>query len=245
MFDFFTDSKKVSSNYKCTAIIVAAGKGTRMKETENKIFADILGKPLLAYTLEAFEECHLIQDIIIVTREEDVVDCRNEIVDAYGFIKVSKIVTGGLERQTSVYRGLQEVGHNIDMVVIHDGARPLVRVEDIKNSIYECAEHGASVVGVKVKDTVKFADQNDFIDNTPQRDHLWIAQTPQTFNYKMILRAHQSAIEDGVTGTDDSSLVERLGAKVKLVEGSYQNIKVTTEEDIYVIESILENDTPD
>lgn len=239
MFDFIKGADKVNSNVSCAAIIVAAGNSTRMKNTENKQFVEILGKPVLAYTLEAFEECDLVSQIIIVTKEEDIVYCNNAIVEEYGFTKVKKIIAGGEERQQSVYNGLKEVEQDADIVVIHDGARPLVDAEDIEKSIFECIESKAVVIGVKIKDTIKMVDQNGFVVETPDRQNLWIAQTPQTFDYKIILKAHEIAKQEGLMGTDDAVLVERLGYKVKVVEGKYENIKITTEDDLKIVEAFL------
>lgn len=225
----------------CTAIIAAAGSSERMGELGNKQFIEVLGKPILAYTVGAFENCKLINEIIIVTKEEDIMYCSEMVVQPYGFSKVSKIVAGGDQRQKSVYIGLNEAESDTNIVVIHDGARPLVSVEDIENSIYECMSYKAAVVGTKVKDTIKTVDREGFIEETPDREALWIARTPQTFNYDLILKAHQRAVEEGFTAWDDAGLVERLGHKIKMVEGRYQNIKVTTAEDISIAESMLES----
>lgn len=240
MFGLFKRGGGTEDIY-CTAIIAAAGSSKRMGELGNKQFIEILGKPVLAYTVEAFESCRLINEIIIVTREEEIMHCSEAVVQPYGFSKVSKIIAGGSHRQESVYIGLKEIDPYTNIVVVHDGARPLVLVEDIENSIYECMDNGAAVIGTKVKETMKVVDPEGFIAGTPDRETLWAARTPQTFNYDLILKAHQMAAEEGFTAWDDAGLVERLGYKVKMIEGSHQNIKVTTVEDISIAESILEN----
>lgn len=241
MFNFLRkDSDR--GNILCSAIIVAAGSSTRMSETGNKQFIEILGKPILAYTIETFENCELIDEIIIVTREEDIVCCSNVVVQPYEFNKVKKIIAGGSERQYSVYNGLKEVSDKCNVVVIHDGARPLVEIDEIEKTIFECLEHKAVTVGVKVKDTIKVVNKNGIIVDTPDRDTLWSIQTPQTFAYDIIVKAHEKALEDGFIGTDDAILVERLGYSVKVVEGNYKNIKITTREDLDIIKYFIEKE---
>jgi 2-C-methyl-D-erythritol 4-phosphate cytidylyltransferase len=228
-------------NVKCCAIIVAAGESKRMGNTGNKQYIDILGCPLLSYTIQPFEECDLVDNIIIVTREEDIMYCTTEIVNENGFEKVKKIVAGGKERQDSVYKGLCEVDEDTDIVIVHDGARPLIQTDEIENSIYECIDSKAVTLGVKARDTVKEIDDEGYISKTLNRESLWTIQTPQTFDYKILTDAYNKAIADNFTGTDDSILVERMGYKVKIVEGRYDNIKVTTMEDISIVEGILQN----
>lgn len=240
MFEFMKKSGGME-NIWCTAIITAAGSSERMGELGNKQFVEVLGKPVLSHTIEAFENCRLINEIIIVTREEDIMYCNEMVVQPYEFSKVSKILAGGRRRQESVYIGLKEVESDTNIVVIHDGARPLVTVADIENSIYECMDCGAVVVGTKVKETIKVVGSDGFIVRTPDRQTLWIARTPQTFNYDLIVKAHQSAVEEGFEAWDDAGLVEMLGHKIKIVEGSHQNIKITTAEDISIAESIMES----
>lgn len=242
MFDFLKGIDRLNNNIYCAAIIVAAGSSSRMEEIANKQYARILGKPVLAYTIDAFENCDLISEIIIVVKEEDIIYCSDIIVRDYGFTKVKKIVAGGKERQHSVSNGLKELSPNTDIVLIHDGARPLVCVDDIENSVHECIEHKAVAVGVRTKDTIKIVDENGFVAGTPERSSLWIIQTPQVFKYKIINDAYKSAIEDNYIGTDDASLVERIGCKVKVIEGTYQNIKITTDEDFYIVQAILDNE---
>ncbi len=236
---FLKKDKKVKKDNYCSAIIVAAGKGVRMKAEMNKQFINIIDRPVLAYTLEAFETCELINEIIVVTREEDIILCK-EIVDISELTKVSKIVAGGKERQESVYKGLQEIDHQATIVSIHDGARPLILPEHIEDSIKAVTKYDAVAVGVKVKDTIKVVDREQNITSTLDRDMLWAVQTPQTFRAELIKDAHKKAIDGNIQATDDCMLVEQMGIKVKLIEGSYDNIKITTPEDILFAEAIIE-----
>lgn len=223
----------------CSAIIVAAGSGTRMKTRRNKQFINLLGKPVLAYTLEAFEECRVIDEIIVVTREEDIILCK-EIIDDLQLTKVKKIITGGKERKDSVYNGLKEISSTATLVAVHDGARPLILPEYIEMTVMEAVEYNAAALGVRVKDTIKVVDEHGMIINTPDRSSLWAVQTPQVFRTDILKKAYQYTLENGINATDDCMLVEQIGCKVKMVEGSYDNIKITTPEDIFVAESILE-----
>jgi 2-C-methyl-D-erythritol 4-phosphate cytidylyltransferase len=227
------------NNFKASAIIVAAGRGSRMNMDINKQYIEVAGKPVLARTLEAFNDCSFIDEIIVVVNEKDIIFCKQHIIDFYEFNKVKTIVAGGDERQKSVYNGLKEVNIETDVVLIHDGARPFINEESIKESISAAMEFGGSVVAVPVKDTIKTADSHGIISQTIDRSTLWSIQTPQTFKYDLIMYAHKSAIEDGFIGTDDSVLLERLGYKLKLVMGGYNNIKITTKEDLIVAEAIV------
>jgi len=221
-----------------SVVIVAAGKGTRMNMDINKQYMDILGKPVLARTLQVFDDCSYIDEVVLVVNEQDILYCKNDIVEYYGFDKVKALVSGGSERQDSVFNGLKEVTSGCDIVLIHDGARPFVREKSIIDSINDAREYGASCVAVPVKDTIKTSDTKGFINETLERSVLWSIQTPQAFRYDLIMNAHKSASSDGFLGTDDSILVERLGFKVKLVMGSYDNIKITTQEDLVTAEAI-------
>lgn len=242
MLNFIKNVDKTNENIKCTAIIVSSGSSSRMGDKGNKLFFDILGKPVLSYSIESFQECHLVSEIILVTKVEDIIYCKDNIVDPFELTKVKKIIAGGSERQFSVYNGLREADEDTDIIIIHDGARPMVSVENIEDCIYECMEHKAVISGVKVKDTIKVIDEQGFIIDTPDRTNLWAAQTPQAFDYQLVIQAYEKAIEDGFVGTDDASIIERLGYKVRIVEGDYQNIKITTGDDLNFMESLLEND---
>lgn len=226
-----------------SAVIVAAGKGTRMNMDINKQYIDLGGMPLLARTIKVFEENSAIDEIILVVNGEDILWCRKNIVGSYGFSKVRAIVAGGSERQASVYNGLCEVNSGCGVVLIHDGARPFIRDAAIISSIDAAREFGAAAVAVPVKDTIKEATSEGLVGRTLDRSLLWAVQTPQTFRYGLILDAHRRALEQGYTGTDDTVLVERLGYAAKLVMGSYDNIKITTVEDLAVAEAILKDRT--
>lgn len=219
-----------------TAIILAAGKGTRMKGDSNKVFLK-LKKPILGHTIHAFEKNEQITDIIIVANESEIETVEN-IVTTHNFSKVTKIVNGGDTRQESCYNGVYACG-DCDIIIIHDGARPFVRQDTINESIKDSDEHGVSVVGVPTKDTIKVIDKDSFVSKTLDRSKLWSVQTPQTFKAEIIRKAHEKALDDGFIGTDDTSLVERLGYKVKLTMSHYDNIKITTPDDLFMAEKIL------
>ena len=223
-----------------SAVIVAAGRGTRMNMDINKQYVEVCGKPVLARTLQVFEDCDFIDEIVIVVNSLDIVYCKQNIIDAFGFNKVKTLVAGGKERQNSVYNGLIEVSERCGIVLVHDGARPFVTEESLLDSIESASSFGAACAAVPVKDTIKTADKDGFIGETLDRNILWSIQTPQTFKLDLIMDAHKKAAEDGFTGTDDAVLVERLGHRVKLVMGSYDNIKITTKEDLAIAEAIID-----
>ncbi|MGE5591611.1 MAG: 2-C-methyl-D-erythritol 4-phosphate cytidylyltransferase [Bacillota bacterium] len=220
------------------AIIPAAGQGTRMGGGTAKQFLPLLGKPMLAHTLAAFEAATSITQVVLVVGSDLLDACRREIVERYGFRKVHGIVPGGKERQDSVYSGLRSLGPGYDLVMVHDAARPLVTPEILDRAVAEARGKGAVVAAVPVKDTIKVVDAGAVVE-TPERDRLWAAQTPQVFPYALLLEAHQAALEDGFMGTDDAALVERLGRPVHIVEGSPENLKITTPEDLMLAEAIL------
>lgn len=222
-----------------SAVIVAAGMGKRMKSEINKQYLLLDEKPILSYTIEIFEKNQYVDEIIIVTREEEIEYCRINVVDKYNLKKVKKIVIGESERQDSVYNGLKTCNKNTDVVLIHDGVRPFIKDKEIDKIILETLEHDACVTGVRVKDTIKVVDDDNNIIDTPNRESLWAVHTPQSFDYKLILNAHEKCKEKKWIVTDDSSLVEKLDVKVKMIEGSYDNIKITTPEDLRIAESIL------
>ena len=227
-------------NNKCTVIIAAAGIGKRMGSDMPKQFLQIKGKPVLYYTVDAFEKNNNIDSVVIVTGRESIEYCRKEIVEKYAFKKVKAIVEGGKERQNSVYNALNTITADTDIVLIHDGARPFIMQEDINKVILSVKEYGSAVLAVKSKDTIKIADTDGFVSETPDRSFMWNIQTPQGFGFSVVKEAYDKAEKDGFIGTDDSSLVERLGKRVKLVEGHYTNIKITTKDDLIIAESILE-----
>lgn len=219
-------------------VIVAAGTGSRMNMGINKQFIKLEGKEIIAYTIEKFYNNSNIEDIVVVVKEDESEFFKKEILDKYNFKNI-KIAYGGKERQDSVYNGLKSLDEKCDVVLIHDGARPFVSDKIIDNCIEEAKEHKAIVVGVPVKDTIKVIDSDKNIVDTPNRSVLWAVQTPQTFDYNILIDAYKDAFKSGFYGTDDAMLVERIGYKVKMVEGSYNNIKITTQEDLNVGSQIL------
>lgn len=221
------------------AIIVAAGQGTRMKAGVNKQYLHLHGKPILAYTLEAFEECSAIDEIFVVVGENEREKCFQEVIKPYGYKKIEKVVLGGATRQESVYNGLKEITTDIDIVITHDGARPLIHKQTLISSIQETLIHKGTIVGVPAKDTIKILNSKGFVDNTPKRDLLWSVQTPQCFSHEILMQAHKRALKDGFIGTDDAMLVERMGYPIKMIKGTYDNIKITTPEDLIIAEAIL------
>ena len=225
---------------RCTAIVLAAGQGKRMHSKIQKQFLEIGGKPILYYSMECFQKSPLIQDIILVTGEDMISYCQSEIVEKYGFTKVCKVTAGGKERYDSVYAGLL-CCQDTDYVYIHDGARPFVTEEMIQRGYEAVKRTNACVMGMPSKDTVKLADPSGYIKETPDRKIVWNIQTPQIFSYDLIRGAYESIRKKDMSNvTDDAMLVEQeTGTKILLVEGSYQNIKITTPEDLAVAEAFL------
>lgn len=225
----------------CTAVIVAAGKGKRMGTEISKQFLPLCGKEILAHTVEKFEKAEKIRDIILVTGEDSLQDVQ-DMTQEYGWEKIRSIVAGGKERQDSVWNGLQEVSVDAEIVLIHDGVRPFV-TEDILNLSMETAmEMGGCVAGVPAKDTIKVCNSENIAVDTPDRSTLWQIQTPQTFRRELIMKAYEQAKEDGFVGTDDASLAEYSGYPVKVIMGSYRNIKITTKEDLIIGEAFLKEE---
>ena len=232
---------------KTVAVILAAGSGSRMKTDVKKQYMEIGGKPLIYYSLKAFEES-IVDDIILVVSRGDIDYVTKEIVQKYKFDKVQAVVEGGLARYHSVRLGLQAAAADCDYAFIHDGARPFVDRDIIMRALQAVKEYKACVVGMPAKDTIKIADEKGFAASTPDRNLMWTIQTPQVFSYNMILELYQrldreegDLMAKGINITDDAMVVEYYtDTKVKLVEGSYDNIKITTPEDIAVAEAIIE-----
>lgn len=222
---------------KNVAIVLAAGQGKRMKSNIQKQYLLIKDKPVLYYTLNAFEISPLISEIILVTGKDEIEYCQKEIIEKYGFQKVHKITVGGKERYHSVYNGIQAI-EDADYVFIHDGARPFVDEEIIKRACEAVERYQACVVGMPVKDTIKIVDEKCFASETPDRRKVWQVQTPQVFEYQLIKNAYDRLMETEPEGiTDDAMVVETMTRhQVKLVEGSYRNIKITTPEDLDIAE---------
>ncbi len=224
---------------KADAVIVSAGKGHRFMEGKKKQFYLLAGKPILAHTLNKFETCPLIHSIVLVVGEEDMDYCMNEIIEKYHYRKISQIVPGGRRRQDSVKNGIDALSKDVEVVVIHDGVRPFVTKAMIEESIHSAIRFGAVVVAMPVKETIKIAHLDGTVLKTLDRESLWQIQTPQTFQAHLIKEAFHKAAEEGFIGTDDASLVERLGVKVHILPGSYANIKITTKEDLMLAHLFL------
>lgn len=226
---------------KIWAVIPAAGMGKRMGMAVKKQFIRLAGKEILIRTLETVAAVPEIEGILLVVSRDDLDLCQHLIHD-YQIEKVKDIIVGGGTRQDSVLNGLSALPKDCDMVVIHDGARPLVTVRQIQETIEAAALYGGALLAVQVKDTIKVVDKKGFVQRTPARKNLWSAQTPQTFRYPDILEGHRHAVVMGDYGcTDDSQVVEKyLDLPVRIVEGSNENIKITTPEDISIGEKILE-----
>lgn len=220
------------------AVIVAAGKGSRMGTRESKQFLKLGGLPVLVHTLKAFQAIGDVDEIVLVVGEADVERCRSYAAQ-YGIDKLRTVVAGGAERQASVALGLEAVGAGAEWVLVHDGVRPLIAGEDAARCLARARAHGAAVLAVPVKDTIKQADGAGRIAAAPDRKSLWAMQTPQAFRLALLKEAHVRAAEERFLGTDEASLVERLGHPVYIVEGNYRNLKITTPEDLAVAELFL------
>ncbi|CDZ74779.1 2-C-methyl-D-erythritol 4-phosphate cytidylyltransferase [Peptoniphilus sp. ING2-D1G] len=228
----------IDNNYVC-AIVAAAGMGTRMKNKINKQFLEIGGFPILAHTLKKIESSKYVDFIIILIKQSDI-SYVGSILHKYKINLPFKIVYGGEERQDSVYNGLMNLPEETKIVVTHDGARPNVSVEKVNLAIESVFETGACTLANRVKDTIKVSSNGKTVDYTPNRDELWAVQTPQVFFKDILLKAYKQAYEENYYGTDDCSLVEKTGRKVKLILNDYSNIKITTPEDLVLAEALIE-----
>lgn len=223
---------------RCTAIIMAAGKGKRMQTAVSKQFLPACGKEILAWTVDVFEKSPLVDNILLMASADGKEDVQH-LWDNYGWKKVAAVLEGGKERQNSVANGLAAVGEDTDIVLIHDGVRPFVTEEMIADSIAAAQAYGGAVIGVPAKDTIKVCSADGLALETPDRSTLWQIQTPQTFQRSLIVDAYEKAEKDGFLGTDDASVAEFAGHQVKVVMGSYRNIKITTKEDLVIAEAFL------
>ena len=225
---------------KVTAIIVAGGSGKRMGSQIKKQYIKLNDKEILAHTLEAFNKSSIIDEIIVVVSEDDIIQVREDIIEKYHIDKVSKVVAGGKERQDSVYNGLMAATKETKYVMIHDGARPFITQTLLKRALEATIENEATIVAVPVKDTIKVIDEVEgTVVDTPKRSSLWSVQTPQSFNRELLVSAYENAIIKKLAVTDDSMIVESYGKAVHVVEGDYNNIKITTPEDLLMGEQIL------
>ena len=226
---------------KYAAIVLAAGSGKRMNSKVHKQYLIIQDRPVLYYSLKAFEDSAVDEIVLVVGKGEEEF-CRKEIVDKYGISKVKAIVEGGKERYHSVFEGLKQTS-DADYVLIHDGARPFVNQDIIRRCMQEVQKYQACVVGMPVKDTIKIADEEGYGKQTPDRKNVWMIQTPQTFSYVLIYEAYEEMLKTEDTAiTDDAMVLERIkGKKSKLIEGSYRNIKITTPEDLLIANVYLQH----
>ena len=219
-----------------TAVIAAGGKGTRMGAGFNKVFMELAGEPVILHTMRAFEQNAKIAEIVAVTGAQDIAKLR-DIAEKGGITKLKAVVEGGATRRESVYNGIKASSGEI--IAIHDGARALIGQREIDAVIEDAVNYGAAAVGVSCKDTLKSADEDGFIAGTVDRSVTYQIQTPQVFKREIIVKAHERAVEDGFEPTDDCALIERYGGKIKVTEGSYDNIKLTTPIDMLIGEQIL------
>jgi 2-C-methyl-D-erythritol 4-phosphate cytidylyltransferase len=224
---------------KTVAIIPAGGSGKRMQGHLSKQYLPLDGKPILVHTLRVFQRSPDIDEIILVVLEEDIQMVRKMIVDSRGISKVRHVLAGGEQRQDSVRNGLAVIGEDVEIVLIHDAVRPFVSEDLIHTVVREAEKHGAVTVGMPVKDTIKRVDRSGGVLETLDRQVLWMTQTPQAFKRSIIQEAYRKADADQFYGTDDASLVERMGFRVKMIAASYANIKITTPEDLLMAEFLI------
>jgi len=222
-----------------TAIVLAAGSGKRMNSSINKVFMLLADEPMLLHSILTFSSCSEVDNLIVVAAPGEVEHVENMLYPLNG-IKTWQVVSGGSERQYSIANALKTMPQTTDIVLVHDGARPLVNIQCITNVIQAATVYQAAVVAVPVKDTIKTVNDSGTVTGTPERQTLWSIQTPQGFHAPILRRAYERAAQDGYLGTDDASLVERLGVSIKIVVGSYENIKVTTPEDLIIAEALMQ-----
>ena len=226
---------------KTVAIIPAGGAGRRLKAGIAKQYLQLDKLPVLVHALKVFEQTTVIDEIILVVPESDMKFVHEELIIKNDFKKVTKIIAGGSQRQDSVRNGLAAINDKYDVILVHDGVRPFVTREMISRVVGVAREFQAAAIGVPAKDTIKETQDNDFVLKTVPRENLWLVQTPQAFQSAVLQRAYEAAYRDDFYGTDDASLVERIGVRVKMIAGSYENIKITTPEDLIIAEALLKN----
>lgn len=221
------------------AIVLAGGAGKRMGSSTSKQFLLLDNKPILVHTLQVFQECKPVDGIYLVVNHRDLPLIQEEILETYHFSKVMKLVIGGRLRQDSVRNGLEAIDESCDVVIIHDAARPFVSPAFVEKSIFLMEMFDAVVPAIPARDTIKVISKEGFVLKTLERDALWHIQTPQTFKYDLIAKAYREGMAKKLCAYDDSTFIEHLGKKVKVVEGSPYNIKITTPEDLLIARGIL------
>jgi 2-C-methyl-D-erythritol 4-phosphate cytidylyltransferase len=221
------------------AVIPAGGSGTRMGADVPKQFLPLGGVPMLLHSLRAFDRAPSVDTVILVVQRDERRRALTDVIERYGVKKVQKVIAGGETRQQSVYNGLKETDPDVEIVVVHDAVRPFVTDDLIEQSIEAARKGSGAIVAVPMKDTPKQAGLDRQIQRTLDRNNLWMAQTPQTFRRDVLLEAYEKAAIEHLQATDDAALVERLGHKVGIVAGTWENIKITTPEDLIIAEAIL------
>ncbi|HTZ40859.1 MAG TPA: 2-C-methyl-D-erythritol 4-phosphate cytidylyltransferase [Syntrophales bacterium] len=221
------------------AIVPAAGSGNRMGGELSKQYLTLGGIPILVRTLKVLEECPLVSALLVVVPPTDIAIMRDSVLAPWKLKKVAGVIPGGKERQDSVRAGVEALDPDADIVIIHDAVRPFITIDLISHCIRAAGQEGAVTVGVPVKDTMKEVSPDGRVLRTCDRSLLWLTQTPQAFRRDIIESAHRAAVRDGFRGTDDTSLVERMGIPVRMIQGDYNNIKITTPEDLVIAEALL------
>jgi 2-C-methyl-D-erythritol 4-phosphate cytidylyltransferase len=227
---------------KVAAIIAAAGLGRRMQQDTPKTYLQLAGKPILIHTLEIFEKVPEVQEVLVVVHPEDLEFCQEEIIDPYPLKKVLRLVPGGKERQDSVYHALKVLkkeAADLDVILVHDGVRPLVDPDQVRKVGAAARRHGGAILGIPCQDTLKRVNSKGVVVDTVDRQELWQVQTPQAFQAALLWRAYQEAMERGFYATDEAALVEALGETVVVVPSTCLNLKITTPDDLKIAEAIL------
>ncbi len=233
--------KKLRRDYFVSCIVAAGGESRRMGENVNKLFLEIAGVPVIAHTLLALQNSAWIDEIVVSAREEDILDI-SDLAASFEIDKLKAIVKGGAVRAESVKAAISELSEDCDFIAVHDGARPLVDENTIAQAVSAGFAFGAAACGVRPKNTLKRGDENNFVAETVDRSVLFEIQTPQVFSKELFLNAYEAEKDVLRSVTDDCSLVERLGTKIKITPGSYRNIKITTIEDLAIAEGLLNDE---
>ncbi|HPT68542.1 MAG TPA: 2-C-methyl-D-erythritol 4-phosphate cytidylyltransferase [Syntrophomonas sp.] len=220
-------------------VVAAAGQGSRMGTKTNKQFIMLNNKPVIAYSLDFFEKQDSVDEIVVVTSAKELEYCRHEIIEKNKYQKVSAVLVGGQQRQDSVWAALQCLAPDTDFVAVHDGARPLLSADVLSRLLAEAEEWGAAIPGVPSRDTIKMVNRDSFVRQTLDRNVIYSIQTPQVFKFKELFTAYKYADEEGFYATDDAALFEKYIGQVKVVEGDYDNIKITTPLDLIIVQNLL------